>query len=85
MKDQGVLDQIVKAAELNPEDCVLEVGPGTGALTGSILKKKPKYFTVIEKDERLVNILNDKYGDKINVINEPVKHFEIATFIFLRM
>ena len=42
---------------------VLEVGPGTGALTHSILKKKPKYFTVIEKDQRLVNILNEKYGE----------------------
>ena len=37
LKDQGVLDQIVKAAELNPEDCVLEVGPGKGALTEKLI------------------------------------------------
>ena len=39
LKDQGVLDQIVKAAELNPEDCVLEVGPGKGALTEKLIKE----------------------------------------------
>jgi len=38
LKDQGVLDQIVKAAELNSEDCVLEVGPGKGALTEKLIE-----------------------------------------------
>ncbi len=37
LKDQGVLDQIVKAAKLNPNDCVLEVGPGKGALTEKLI------------------------------------------------
>ena len=38
LKDQGVLNQIVTAAELNPDDCVLEVGPGKGALTEKLIE-----------------------------------------------
>ena len=53
---------IVKAGDINKDDKVLEVGPGTGALTEQILEKNPKDFTVIEKDLRLVKILKEKFG-----------------------
>ena len=78
--DEKIIDIITDIANIDSKDEVLEVGPGAGALTGSILKKKPKYFTVIEKDQRLVNILNDKYGDKINVINDDMMKFSYKKF-----
>ena len=31
--DPHVLDKIIRAAEIGPEDCVLEIGPGIGTLT----------------------------------------------------
>ena len=37
LKDGAVLDRIVAAAELQPDDRVLEVGPGRGALTERLL------------------------------------------------
>ena len=37
LTDASVLDQIVAAAALGPEDRVLEVGPGRGALTERLL------------------------------------------------
>ena len=55
--DQKIIDKITNIANINDKDEILEVGPGYGALTHSILKKKPRYFTVIEKDQRLANIL----------------------------
>ena len=33
LRDQHVLDEILRTAELNPEDRIVEIGPGTGALT----------------------------------------------------
>jgi 16S rRNA (adenine1518-N6/adenine1519-N6)-dimethyltransferase len=38
--DQGVLDQIVAAAELQPGDRVLEIGPGRGSLTERLLRSR---------------------------------------------
>ncbi|MEO8395366.1 MAG: rRNA adenine N-6-methyltransferase family protein, partial [Chloroflexota bacterium] len=33
VQDPHALEKIVAAAELSPDDTVLEIGPGTGALT----------------------------------------------------
>ena len=37
LKDESVLQRIVAAAALQPDDHVLEVGPGRGALTAQLL------------------------------------------------
>ena len=37
LRDPSVLDQIVAAADLQPSDRLLEVGPGRGALTERLL------------------------------------------------
>ena len=48
--DKKIISLIVKAGDINKDDKVLEVGPGTGALTEQILEQNPKDFTVIEKN-----------------------------------
>ena len=37
LRDAAVLDRILEAADLQPQDRVLEVGPGRGALTDRLL------------------------------------------------
>lgn len=50
--NQNLADKIIKKAG-NLTDChVLEIGPGPGALTRSILKSQPKQLIVVEKDKR---------------------------------
>ena len=51
--DENILNIITELGNINNEDLVLEVGPGTGNLTQKILEKKPKNFTVIEKDKKV--------------------------------
>ncbi len=51
--DNGILNQIVDLGEINSNDIILEVGPGTGNLTEKILKKKPKEIILVEKDNNL--------------------------------
>lgn len=57
LKDQKVLAAIVEAAELSPEDHVLEIGPGKGALTEKLIPEVKK-LTAVELDDRLVPFLN---------------------------
>ena len=64
--DHNILDIIVKHGEINQSDNIVEVGAGTGNLTEKILKKNPNLFTVIEKDEKLSELLKKKFGKKIN-------------------
>ena len=39
---------------------IIEIGPGSGNLSLEILKKKPKSFTAIEKDENLLKVLESQ-------------------------
>ena len=44
----------------------------TGNLTAFILKKKPKKFYVIEKDDELALLLKNKFTEEITIINDDV-------------
>ncbi len=49
---------------------IFEIGPGMGALTDYLIKKKFKKLFLIEKDSRLYQKLESKYMNEINI--EPV-------------
>ena len=51
---------------------MLEIGPGSGNLTSYILKKEPKKLYVVEKDDDLSLMLNEKFGEEIIIINDDV-------------
>ena len=80
LNDENIINLIAKTGNVNSEDIVIEVGPGTGKLTEKILEKKPKDFIVIEKDERLAKYLNKKFGDKLKVINDDMIKFSYKDF-----
>jgi len=69
--DKIILEKITEITEIENKE-VLEVGPGTGNLTEYILKKNPKKFYVVEKDDNLAQLLNEKFNDKINIINDDI-------------
>jgi 16S rRNA (adenine1518-N6/adenine1519-N6)-dimethyltransferase len=69
--DRNVLEQIVDTVEITNKE-VLEIGPGSGNLTTFILKKNPKKLHVIEKDDELALLLEDKFTNEITIINDDV-------------
>ena len=69
--DRNVLEQIVDTVEITNKE-VLEIGPGSGNLTTFILKKNPKKFYVIEKDDELALLLQNKFANEISIINDDV-------------
>lgn len=63
--DDSVLNDIVKGADVNEEDFVIEIGPGVGTLTAHLLNKAKK-VTSIELDNDLIPILKEELGDNEN-------------------
>lgn len=56
------LERIVDLAQLAPSDRVIEVGPGPGALTSTILRRDVS-LTAIELDRDLAAHLRETFGD----------------------
>ncbi len=69
--DKYILEKIINITNIKNK-IVIEIGPGTGNLTSHILKKNPKKLLVIEKDNKLAINLENKFRDKISIINEDV-------------
>lgn len=64
--DRRALERIVEAAELGPEDIVLEIGPGLGTLT-RLLAERAGRIVAVELDQRLVEVLSQSLADCPNV------------------
>ncbi|MDO4614453.1 MAG: 16S rRNA (adenine(1518)-N(6)/adenine(1519)-N(6))-dimethyltransferase RsmA [Lachnospiraceae bacterium] len=64
--DESVLEDTVDAAEIGPEDVVLEIGPGIGTLTQYLACAAAKVIAV-EIDDALLPILDDTLSDWDNV------------------
>ena len=69
--DKNIINKIINIVDIK-DKTILEVGPGKGYLTASILKKKPKKFIVIEKDSELVSFLKKEFDNQIIIIEGDV-------------
>ena len=70
--DKNILEKIIKIGDINIDDHILEIGPGTGNLTKLLIKSNVKKITVIEKDNELSDILKRNLKDKVQVINADI-------------
>ncbi len=69
--DGNILNKIVNLSSIKDKD-ILEIGPGTGNLSTLILKKEPRKFFVVEKDNILADLLKKKFGSKLDIYNEDI-------------
>ena len=60
LHDAGVIEQIVRSISPKPDDTMVEIGPGLGALTEEILAVNPN-LQVVELDRDLIPILRTKF------------------------
>ncbi len=75
------MNKIVSAGEIKPEDIILEIGPGKGALTEKLLGTGCKVLA-IEKDRELFEFLKEKFAKEISekkliLLNEDILEFSI--------
>ncbi|HIU64632.1 MAG TPA: 16S rRNA (adenine(1518)-N(6)/adenine(1519)-N(6))-dimethyltransferase RsmA [Candidatus Avacidaminococcus intestinavium] len=78
LTDEQIVAQIVEAATLQQDDCVLEIGPGIGTLTQA-LAEKGAAVTAVELDKRLLPVLKETLAayPNVNIINADILQLDI--------
>ena len=76
--DTHVLDKIIAAAEIGPNDFVLEIGPGIGTMT-QYLAESAREVVAVEIDKNLIPILEDTLSayDNVTMINDDILKVDI--------
>ena len=79
LHDANVARWIGQQLDPQPEDCVVEVGPGTGALSEHLVGKVRKLI-LIEFDQRLAEYLTEKFAHEptVQVISEDAVRYDIS-------
>ncbi len=66
LKNKSIVNKIIKAANLKPNDTVIEIGPGLGVLTKELARITKKVIA-IEKDKNICEILKQELKDYNNI------------------
>lgn len=79
LRDEYVLDEIVKSAEIAKNDTLLEVGPGLGTLTQKLVATGADVVAV-EADKDLLPRLGSMFQGKANfeLINDDILKFDLS-------
>ena len=78
LKDQNIVDKLVRHINPSPHDEIIEIGPGDGAMTKSIIAKVKKMI-LIEKDPDLIDNLKSKFHEYENstILNIDILNYNI--------
>lgn len=78
LTDQSILDQFIGHLRPRPDDTVVEIGPGLGALTGVLLRALP-HLHVVEIDRDLAKRLREgQWAKRLTVHETDVLEFDYA-------
>ncbi|CAK8053622.1 16S rRNA (adenine(1518)-N(6)/adenine(1519)-N(6))-dimethyltransferase RsmA [Eupransor demetentiae] len=82
LTDSRILDEIVAAAEVGPDDVVIEIGPGIGALTEQ-LAKRAKQVLAFEIDPEMVKVLSETLApyDNIEVLEKDILEVDLKAIL----
>lgn len=77
LRDENIISKIVNSLVATPEDLVIEIGPGTGALTRHLYKKYPN-FVAIELDDRVEELLLQEMPN-LHILHKDVLKVEFSS------
>lgn len=77
-------NQMIKTADLEPDDLIVEVGPGLGFLTAKLAAEAEKVIAV-ELDDKLANYLemaiSSQEVDNVSIVNQDILRFDLQRFL----
>ena len=78
LKDQNIVDKIVRHINPSKNDEVIEIGPGDGVMTKSIINKVKKMI-LIEKDCALIDNLKSSFREHKNslILNNDILKYNL--------
>ena len=80
--DTNMLEKIVSTADLLPDSRVVEVGPGTGALT-RFIAEQAKHVIAVELDERMRPVLEGELAqfDNVRLVFKDILEVNIGELV----
>lgn len=75
----GIIDAILEQAQAEGKH-VLEIGPGTGALTEGLLSRAA-FLAAVEKDGRLCALLQERFGDRLTLLHADALDADIPALM----
>ena len=81
--NDGVLAEIERTAEIQPEDIILEIGPGIGILTERLVQSGCRKVIAVELDRRMQPILGElvKKHDNLEVIYQDILQVDLQNIV----
>ncbi len=79
LKDETVIARIANLVNVKPENNVIEIGPGHGAVTNFLVSSGCR-LRLIEIDEDLVLNLKQRFGKHIDIITGDALKFNYSKF-----
>ena len=61
LRDQRTIHRIIEALAPKPDETIVEIGPGTGALTSELVERAGRLIAV-EFDNKLTSLLNERFS-----------------------
>jgi 16S rRNA (adenine1518-N6/adenine1519-N6)-dimethyltransferase len=80
--NEQVIEDIMEGAEVGPNDCILEVGPGIGVMTQAMAERAKKVVSV-EIDSSLLPVLDETLDphDNVVIVNEDILKVDVRALI----
>ena len=72
-----VISDIIKFADIKPDDTILEIGPGVGFVTEQLVKYAKKVIA-IELDEEAISELNKLNADNLEIIHADILKTDLS-------
>ena len=79
LHDKNIIKKIVREINPLPDDTILEIGPGRGAIT-ELIYDTTKKFIAVEIDTRVIEDLGSKFPD-LQLIQKDFLKVDISTII----
>lgn len=80
LTDRNILNAIADAAEVGPDDTVIEVGPGRGSLT-SVLSERARRVVAVELDTALAGALAESAPPNVRVAQGDAREADPAALL----